>query len=97
MDANAATPAGKVHVAWLLAETTATQAVGTAAILLVSAIAPKVADGLGVPASYVGYQIALVYVGAMLSAFIAGGLVARFGPCRTGQASLDPLRDEFKT
>ncbi|MGR3461801.1 MAG: MFS transporter, partial [Roseovarius sp.] len=24
----------------------------------------------------------------MLSAFIAGGLVARFGPCRTGQASL---------
>lgn len=88
MEAKASPPAGKVNVAWLLAETTATQALGTAAILLVSAIAPEVADALGVPASFVGYQIALVYAGAMLSAFVAGALVATLGPCRTGQISL---------
>lgn len=79
---------GKVNVAWLLAETTATQTLGTAAVLLVSAIAPEVAGALGVPAGFVGYQIALVYCGAMLSAFIAGALVSSLGPCRTGQVSL---------
>ena len=36
----------------------------------------------------IGYQVALVYVGAALLALAAGGLVRRYGPVRTSQLAL---------
>lgn len=43
---------------------------------------------LGVPASWVGYYIAIGYIGSMLGSLMAGGLVARYGPVRVSQAGL---------
>lgn len=73
---------------WLLVETTAVQALGTAAVLTIPALAPAVAQTLGMPAGYVGYQVGLVYLAAMASSLIAGTLVARLGPCRTSQLAM---------
>jgi MFS family permease len=72
----------------LLAETTAIQAVGTMAVLVVPTIAPKIAETLGVPASRVGFQISLLYLAAMFGSLFAGTLVVRLGPCRTGQIAM---------
>ena len=72
----------------LVAETTAIQAVGTMAVLVVPAIAPKIAETIGAPAAEVGFQISLVYLAAMLGSLAAGTLVARLGPCRTGQIAM---------
>ena len=43
---------------------------------------------LGVPASWVGYYIAIAYMGSMMGSVAAGGLVARYGPVRISQAGL---------
>jgi len=75
-------------LAGLLAETTAIQAVGTMAVLVVPTIAPKIADALGVPAGRVGFQISLLYLAAMFGSLAAGTSVARLGPCRTGQIAM---------
>src|SRR6266566_3794722 len=72
----------------LLAETTAIQAVGTMAVLVVPTIAPKIADALAVPAGRVGFQISLLYLAAMFGSLSAGTSVARLGPCRTGQVAM---------
>ncbi len=72
----------------LLAETTAIQAVGTMAVLVVPTIAPKIADALAVPAGRVGFQISLLYLAAMFGSLSAGASVARLGPCRTGQVAM---------
>ncbi|MDQ4061681.1 MAG: MFS transporter [Pseudomonadota bacterium] len=72
----------------LLAETTAAQTFGTMAVLTIPAIAPKVAEALGVPAGQVGYQISLVYLAAMASSLVAGSVVGALGPWRTSQAAM---------
>jgi predicted MFS family arabinose efflux permease len=72
----------------LIAETTAIQAVGTMAVLVVPAIAPKIAQTIGVPAGRVGFQISLLYLAAMFGSLAAGTLVARLGPCRSGQIAM---------
>ncbi|MEO5697217.1 MAG: MFS transporter [Burkholderiaceae bacterium] len=43
---------------------------------------------LGVPAAWVGYYIAIVYLGSMLGSVASGGMVARYGPLRVSQAGL---------
>ena len=43
---------------------------------------------LGVPASWIGYYIAIVYLGSMLGSVMAGGMVARYGPLRVSQVGL---------
>ena len=43
---------------------------------------------LGVPASWIGYYIAIVYLGSMMGSVSAGGLVARYGPVRMSQMGL---------
>src|SRR6266567_856334 len=72
----------------LLAETTAIQAVGTMAVLVVPTIAPKIAETIGIPAGQVGFQISLLYLAAMFGSLSAGTWVARLGPCRTGQTAM---------
>ena len=51
-------------------------------------MAPVAAKYLGVPGSWIGYYVALVYVGSMLGSVAAGGLVARYGPLRISQMGL---------
>ncbi len=80
--------ASSVRLPLLLAETTAVQAVGTAGVLAIAAVAPAVAASLGVPASLVGSQIAIAYLGGVVSSLFAGMVVARAGPCRTGQIAM---------
>lgn len=79
---------GTVRLPALLAETTAVQALGTMAVLTIPALAPAVAAALNVPTSQVGYQISAVYFAGMLVSLVAGTLVARFGPWRSGQIAM---------
>jgi predicted MFS family arabinose efflux permease len=72
----------------LLGETLAVQALGTLAVLIIPALAPTVARTLDVPTSTIGYQVALEYLAAVLASLFAGGAVAAFGPCRTGQIAM---------
>jgi len=76
-------PVGRV-----LAVTTATQALSTLGALALAAVAPAAAATLGVSAALIGYQVGLVFFGAMLSASFAGGLVMRYGAVRTSQLAL---------
>lgn len=85
---DAAVSISKISLSALLAETTAVQALGTMAVLIIPALAPAVAGSLGVPTSHIGYQVGLVYFTAMLASVVAGTLVGRLGPCRTSQVSM---------
>jgi MFS family permease len=51
-------------------------------------IAPKLALELDVPTSFIGYQISIIYGTGMLATALLGGLIVRYGACRTAQASL---------
>lgn len=76
-------PVGRV-----LAVTAATQAFSTLGILALAAMAPRVAADLGVSHALIGYQVGLVFGGAMVASLVAGALVRRFGAVRTSQISL---------
>ena len=78
----------ELPVAPVLAVTTATQSFSTLGALALAAVAPAAARDLGISSALIGYQVGLVFLGAALSATIAGGLVRRFGPVRTSQMSL---------
>ena len=56
----------------LLAETFSVQALGTMAVLTIPALAPAVAQTLGVSTVQVGYQVAVIYIAAMLGSLSAG-------------------------
>ena len=73
---------------WSLAVTTAIQAMVSMALLTVPAMAPKVAQALGVPTTLVGVYVALCYFGAMVSSLIGGTLVRRLGAIRVSQGGL---------
>ena len=77
-----------LRVGPVLALTTATQAFSTLGVLALAAVAPSAAAYLGVSPALIGYQVGLVFFGAMLSAPFAGGLVLRYGAVRTSQLSL---------
>lgn len=78
----------RVGLTGLLAETLFVQVIGTTSILIIPALAPLIAPDLAMPTSAVGYQISLVYFAGMVASILAGALVMRFGPCRTGQAAM---------
>ncbi|MDB5751388.1 MAG: major facilitator superfamily 1 [Ramlibacter sp.] len=74
---------------WLVLLTTlAIQAMVSMAVLAIPAVAPAVAQSLGVSATMTGVYIALVYVGAILASLMAGQCVARYGAIRVSQAGL---------
>ncbi len=81
-------PASDLPVGPVLALATATQSFSTLGILALAAVAPAAARGLGVSPALIGYQVGLVFFGAMLSAAAAGGIVMRYGPVRASQLSL---------
>jgi MFS family permease len=71
-----------------LAATTGAQALATLAVFVLPVLAPAAAPDLGVPARWIGYQVAAVYLPAALVSALAGGALRRFGPARTTQAAL---------
>lgn len=58
------------------------------AVLMLAAIAPAVAKSLQIPAALIGYQISIVFGTASIFSLVAGGLVRRWGACRTSQTAL---------
>jgi len=72
----------------VLAATLTTQILVSWSVLALAAMAPVVAESVGLPAIVIGYQIAIVYaVGAGVS-LLAGSLVTRFGGARVSQIAL---------
>jgi MFS family permease len=71
-----------------LAITLAIQAMVAMALLTLPAMAPKVADAVGISAVYIGLYIAVAYAGAMAASLASGTAVARFGSIRVSQVSL---------
>lgn len=74
---------------WLvLFAVTMVQALATFATLTIAAIAPAVADGVGVPVEFIGFQIAVIYTGASSISALSDFLLRRWGPARVSQISL---------
>lgn len=72
----------------VVAVTTATQSLTTLAALALTAVAPRAARDLGTEPALIGYQVSLVYVGAMLMSLVSGALVRRLGAARASQFAL---------
>jgi MFS family permease len=68
--------------------TTAVLTFSSLVALTPAALAPEIATALGLPASVVGFQISLVYAGAMVTSLIGGALTQRIGASRGSQVAL---------
>lgn len=68
--------------------TTAAQIASAMGIAIFPVMAPHLARMLDVDASYVGYQISLLFGAAMLASGVVGTVVLRWGACRTMQGAL---------
>lgn len=75
-------------IAMVLLVTTTVQALATMNVVAPAAIAPELAAAHGLPASMIGIQVGVVYLGAMLTSGWAGVVLARYGPLRTSQTAL---------
>jgi predicted MFS family arabinose efflux permease len=71
-----------------LAVTMAAQTLVALAVYSAPVMAPVAGPDLGVPPAWIGYYIAIVYLGSMFGSVIGGGMVARFGPIRVSQIAL---------
>ena len=72
----------------VLAVTTGTQVLTTLGALALAAVAPKAAAELRISPALIGYQVAIVYFGALLAALFGGDVLRRVGATRTSQAGL---------
>jgi len=74
---------------WLvLFATLMIQALVAMALLTLPVVAPLVAQSLGVPVSWVGVYVAVVYAAAMVASLLSGAAVRRFGAIRLSQIGL---------
>lgn len=74
---------------WLtLSLMTLVQAFATMATLTMATIAPEVGAALGLPVAAIGYQVSLIFFGAIATSLYGGVLVRRFGACLISQAAL---------
>jgi MFS family permease len=71
-----------------LAITLAIQAIVAMALLTLPAMAPRVAEAVGVSATYIGLYVALAYLGSILASLASGAAVARYGSIRVSQGCL---------
>ena len=71
-----------------LAATLIVQVLVSIATFTVPVFAPVAAAELGVDASNVGIYTSLIYLGAMLSSLVAGGVTLRYGAIRASQVML---------
>jgi MFS family permease len=90
---NPAAPQGAVSglqpsVAVVVLATTAAQIASAMGIAIFPVMAPYLARMLDVDASYVGYQISLLFGAAMLASGMVGPVVLRWGACRAMQGAL---------
>src|SRR3989338_6602494 len=53
-----------------------------------SAIAPELARAFDVPASLIGFQVSIVYLGAIITSGVGGLPIKRWGALRTSQFAL---------
>ena len=72
----------------VIAVTMSTQVMTTLGALALTAVAPKAAAELGISSALIGYQVSMVYFGALVAALFGGGLVLRLGATRVSQLSL---------
>ena len=72
----------------VLLATTLVLAFSSLVALFPAAIAPELADVLGISSATIGLQVSLIFAGAMLTSLVGGPLTRRLGPCRTSQFSL---------
>jgi MFS family permease len=80
---------GLRSLAFPIAVTLAIQTLVALAVYSAPVMAPVAGPrDFGVSAAWIGYYIALVYLGSMLGSVAAGGLVARYGPLRVSQLGL---------
>lgn len=75
-------------IAVVVLVTTAAQIASAMGIAIFPVIAPQLAQMLDVDASYVGYQISILFGAAMLMSGFVGTVVLRWGACRAMQCSL---------
>jgi len=75
-------------VAVVVLASTAAQIASAMGIAIFPVMAPHLARMLDVDASFVGYQISLLFGAAMLASAIVGTVVLRWGACRTMQWAL---------
>lgn len=75
-------------IAVVVLVTTAAQIASAMGIAIFPVIAPHLAKMLGVDASYVGYQMSILFGAAMLTSGFVGTVVLRWGACRSMQCSL---------
>src|SRR4051812_36164645 len=71
-----------------LAITLAIQAMVAMALLTIPAMAPRVAQALGISTTYVGLYVAVAYIGAILASLASAAAVARYGAIRASQGGL---------
>ncbi len=64
------------------------QVVTAMGLFTVAVLAERIAPELGVPKSLVGYYVALVFLGAGIVSYFAGGPIARYGPVRAIQIGI---------
>jgi MFS family permease len=78
----------RLEIGPVLAVTTGTQTLTTLCALALAAVAPSAAAELGTSAALIGYQVAIVYCGALVAAMFGGGLAQRLGATRASQCGL---------
>lgn len=83
-----ASPQPGPSAAPVVAVTTIVQVVVTMCSVIPAAIAPELARAFAVPASLIGAQVSLIYLGAMATSLVSGVLIRRWGALRTNQAAL---------
>ena len=64
------------------------QGTGALAGFWLPAIAPEVGQSLGLSPSLIAYPVLILYIFAMISSLMAGGIVRRLGAWRSSQAAL---------
>lgn len=67
---------------------TAVQALATLSVLALAAAAPAVADDLGLSPSLIGYQITVIYFGALMSSVLGATVPRRLGAVAASQIAL---------
>ena len=75
-------------IAVVVLATMAAQIASAMGIAIFPVMAPHLAQMLGVDASYVGYQISILFGAAMLVSSVVGTVVLRWGACRAMQWSM---------
>ena len=82
------TPDASGHASSVVLATFATQMVVTMANSVLPTIAPKLAEALGVEPALIGYQVSILFGGAVVGTLFGGSFTRRYGACRTMQTSV---------